>query len=102
MWLTAWTFVKTFWPWFAGAAIVLILVIASQVWISRHDRTIRETERTACNAEYAIKESEREAAIQKANDAAQKSKARNTQKSRTLAPAAVINELSSNSWLRPD
>lgn len=68
--------------------------------MKRHDSRIRETERTACNAEYAIKENERQAAIDKANQDAQKSKARNTQKSKTMAPSAVIDELTANGWMR--
>jgi len=54
--------------------VILTIIIFGYLWLKGHDNKIRQTERASCNAEWNQKELDRQAEIDKANDAANKRK----------------------------
>ena len=58
--------------------------------MKKHDNSIRQTERASCDAEYAVKENERQSAINKANESAKERKKDIKSKSRPSGSVQLI------------
>ena len=85
-----------------GAATILIIIIASTLWLNSHDEKIRLEERGICKAARDSEELARKQAVEKANEQARKTKDKNIQKAKLLTPVGVVSELDKSGWLRND
>lgn len=81
-----------------GAATILIIIIAAFFWMKSHDKTIRDNERMACNAEWTIKNAEAQRVF---DDTLEKVKSKQKLVKPSPSAADFSNQLSSGKAFNP-